>query len=370
MHYPVRGTAKLSAFFAVAVALLGAIPACAENIGVVDIPNPEVYTKVVAISDVHGEYTPARKLLSRAGLIDADGKWTAGKTLLMVVGDSIDKGPQSLKVLELWQDLSVEAKTVGGRVVVLLGNHEAEYLADPIHDSKAKALHTELEKHYLPKEALADTNLTIDGHKLGAFLRDLPLAARVGNWLFCHSGWIANPSNVVPRAANREEKEANWSAFCAKTRTLLTLEKYGDSFFRDDDSILEKKTDDKGKKWWKSDKEVKDLKHRLDSYGLRGVVLGHQPGAFGLDGRVGPDKKDRSKNHFFKVDSGMAPVKKGDSDDGNGEKGALPGHLLVFTHPKELKTPEGPDFAHVFSVGFDVRSDGDSVFARKSIAAP
>ena len=55
----------------------------------------------------------------------------AGRRVLVVVADVIDKGDQSLASIDLLTALEAEALAAGGRVVVILGNHEAEFLADP-----------------------------------------------------------------------------------------------------------------------------------------------------------------------------------------------------------------------------------------------
>ena len=348
-----------------ALSAVAALPArAADNVGVVEIPDTRPYAQVAAISDVHGEYTRVRKLLTEAGLIHADGTWAGGKTLLVVVGDSMDKGPESLPVLELWQDLMAGAAKRGGRVVVLLGNHEAEYLANPANDTKSASVYAELKQRGLPDAALADPKQAIDHHALGAFLHSLPLAARVGGWLFCHAGWIAPPEI----AASDRTPNAHWKAFETRTQKLLKSGNYADPYFVGTDSILRKESGESGKKWWKNPDDVRDLEHRLDSYGLRGVVLGHQPGAFGLEAQVGAFRADRAKNRFFKTDSGMAPVAAGDDGSG-GKKSArdgYPGHLLLFTHPSELMSAMGPDPSHVFSVGFDQAPGGGLVFTRKA----
>lgn len=46
-------------------------------------------------------------------------------------GDLIDKGPSSVEVIKLLMALQIAATKTGGRVVVTLGNHEAEFLVDP-----------------------------------------------------------------------------------------------------------------------------------------------------------------------------------------------------------------------------------------------
>ena len=60
-----------------------------------------------------------------AGLIDAGGHWAGGKTILVQLGDITDREPDSLKIVRNLQQLQKEAPRKGGKVVVVLGNHEA-----------------------------------------------------------------------------------------------------------------------------------------------------------------------------------------------------------------------------------------------------
>jgi len=80
--------------------------------------------RVIVVGDVHGDFKQFRVLLEQAGVINKRKKWRAGKAILVQLGDVTDRGPDSLKVIRLLQDLSSQAQAVGGRVEVLLGNHE------------------------------------------------------------------------------------------------------------------------------------------------------------------------------------------------------------------------------------------------------
>ena len=81
--------------------------------------------RVVAFADVHGAYTELTGLLQSAGVVDAALHWTAGETHLVSVGDLLDRGADSRKVMDLLMRLQTEAKAAGGQVHVVLGNHEA-----------------------------------------------------------------------------------------------------------------------------------------------------------------------------------------------------------------------------------------------------
>lgn len=84
----------------------------------------EGVSRVVAISDVHGAYDPMVRTLGNAGVIDANREWAAGDAHLVIVGDLLDRGPDSRDAMDLLMKLEAEAALAGGRVHVLIGNHE------------------------------------------------------------------------------------------------------------------------------------------------------------------------------------------------------------------------------------------------------
>jgi len=81
--------------------------------------------RVVAFADVHGAYTDLLGLLRESGIVDGQDHWAAGSTHLVSLGDLLDRGADSRKVMDLLQRLQGEASAAGGRVHVVLGNHEA-----------------------------------------------------------------------------------------------------------------------------------------------------------------------------------------------------------------------------------------------------
>ena len=80
---------------------------------------------MVAFADVHGAYTELVTLLRETGIVDAQDRWTAGRTHLVSVGDLLDRGDDSRKVMDLLMRLQGEARAAGGQLHVALGNHEA-----------------------------------------------------------------------------------------------------------------------------------------------------------------------------------------------------------------------------------------------------
>jgi hypothetical protein len=91
--------------------------------------------RVVAVGDVHGAYATLVDTLEAAGLIDESQHWRGGNAHLVSVGDLLDRGADSRKVLDLLMRLEGEASAAGGRVHVLLGNHEVMNLGGELRDA-------------------------------------------------------------------------------------------------------------------------------------------------------------------------------------------------------------------------------------------
>ena len=89
-----------------------------------------------AVSDVHGRLEELDQLLVVANLVKREGEdrvvWNRAqpRQLLVVLGDYIDGGRDSVGVVLRFAQLSEQAAAAGSRVIALLGNHEAAFLAD------------------------------------------------------------------------------------------------------------------------------------------------------------------------------------------------------------------------------------------------
>jgi hypothetical protein len=85
--------------------------------------------RVVAVGDVHGAHDSFIAILRAAGVIDRRDRWAGGPTMLIQTGDVLDRGDHSRKTLDLLRRLEREARSAGGRVIALVGNHEVMRLA-------------------------------------------------------------------------------------------------------------------------------------------------------------------------------------------------------------------------------------------------
>lgn len=58
-----------------------------------------------AIADLHGDYSKAIQALQLAGLVGKDGYWEGKGASLVQLGDLMDRGPNSLDCVNLFQRL-------------------------------------------------------------------------------------------------------------------------------------------------------------------------------------------------------------------------------------------------------------------------
>jgi hypothetical protein len=104
----------------VVCALLLAVPAVAAD---AEFRFKNVH-RVVVFPDVHGAYEELLSVLRETAVIDESLHWRGGDTHLVSLGDLLDRGPDSRRVLDLLMRLEREAVEAGGAVDLVLGNHE------------------------------------------------------------------------------------------------------------------------------------------------------------------------------------------------------------------------------------------------------
>lgn len=138
---------------------------------------------VFVIGDVHGEYDSLTALLRNVGLIGANGRWTGGRGHLVFLGDLFDRGPDVTRTLWFIYGLERQAEAVGGRVHVVLGNHEIMVLAGDLRyvSSKERCI---AEYHGTTYPRLFNVRNSV----LGKWLATKPALIRIGRILLAHGG--------------------------------------------------------------------------------------------------------------------------------------------------------------------------------------
>jgi hypothetical protein len=105
--------------FVACICLCSAALTRAEEPWRIDAPD-----RIIALADIHGAQTAFRDMLMQVGAIDANDDWAAGTARLVIVGDVLDRGPDSRQALDLIMALQQDAPAAGGSVHFVLGNHE------------------------------------------------------------------------------------------------------------------------------------------------------------------------------------------------------------------------------------------------------
>ncbi len=99
-------------------------------------------SRIIAVGDLHGDYDAYELIMTSAGLIDKRGRWTGGDTVLVQTGDIADRGPDSRKIFQHLKKLEKRAVKKGGKIVALVGNHEAMNMTNDlryVHDGEYAA---------------------------------------------------------------------------------------------------------------------------------------------------------------------------------------------------------------------------------------
>jgi hypothetical protein len=277
--------------------------------------------RIVAVGDLHGDYDAWRAIAKGAKLVDDKGRWTGGKATLVQVGDVVDRGPDSLKILHDLIRLQREAAKRGGKVVALVGNHEAmmmtgdlryvhpgEYAAFADRDSKARRDRAfennkaAIEAQYrarvpdMPAATIRDewmksVPLGMLEHQaawrptgeLGKWASANPAVVKIGNTLFVHGGISAAFAGMPIDEINRQVAAA-LKAHDA-TPTAIISHPHGPLWYR---GLVERGVGDEATvapvpqgatAALTIDQEI-DLV--LAKFGVKRIVVGHTPSMQGI----------------------------------------------------------------------------------------
>ncbi|HEY6036896.1 MAG TPA: metallophosphoesterase [Kofleriaceae bacterium] len=246
---------------------------------ILDLP---AASTLYAISDVHGGYDRLAALLAAANLttgVPATPSaiaWSAGDATLIVAGDLFDKGPNGVEVIDALVVLQASASIHGGRVVVTLGNHEAEFLADPTNSKADASDGLDAELH---SDAIDPMTIASGRDPRGVWLRDLPFGVRIGRWFFAHAANTAHRDLATLEAALEAD---------------VTRNDYRGAEVVGADSILESRD------WFTDSSAVTETAAAL---AVDHVVFGHSPHALGADGEIAV----ANGAALFRIDCGMSP---------------------------------------------------------------
>jgi len=155
------------------------------------MPPPAAYDaspKILALSDIEGNFEAFAGLLLGNGIIDKSYTWHFGTGDLVLVGDFMDRDEDVLPCLWLIYKLEQEARTAGGRVHFLLGNHELMNLQADVRYVPRKYLQVAHQLSGIEDTRQAYKFLFSQDTELGRWLRTKNVIEQIGPFLFVHAG--------------------------------------------------------------------------------------------------------------------------------------------------------------------------------------
>lgn len=216
-------------------------------------------SKIAAISDIHGQYELFLRLLKAHAIIDDQRRWSWGNGHLVIVGDIFDRGPMVTETLWFLYQLEDQARSAGGYVHILLGNHERMVLIGdlryihPKYEFVSKMLDVNYDQLY--------SNNTV----LGRWLRAKPVVIKINDLIFVHGG--LHP-NFLELELNIEEVNDIFGQSFDIGKDIISK-----------DELLSFLYKRKGPLWYRgyfSDKtEELHIETLLEEYGVNHIVVGH-----------------------------------------------------------------------------------------------
>ncbi|RTR38334.1 metallophosphoesterase [Shewanella canadensis] len=215
--------------------------------------------KVVALSDVHGQYDILITLLRNQNIIDIDNNWAFGDGHMVMTGDMFDRGHQVNEVLWFMYKLDRQATEAGGKLHLLMGNHEQMVMRGDLRyvHERYQVSSKLLERSY---DELYDSS-----SEIGQWLRSKNTLVKINDTLFLHGGisgeWI-DRGLTLDIANDLYRKNIDRSKPELKQSELLNFLFFGNgpTWFRG---------------YFKSDYDEAELDRILSDFDVKHIVVGH-----------------------------------------------------------------------------------------------
>jgi hypothetical protein len=249
--------------------------------------------RIVAIGDLHGDLAATRTALRLAGVTDDEDRWVGGATVLVQTGDQLDRGDDELEILDILDDLTVQARAAGGAVHVLNGNHELmnvkqdlryvtlggflDFLPTPVADS-----HT-VEPQVVVDAVHERLKACKPGRPFAMRLLDRNVIAIIGDTVFVHGGVLPHVVDYGIERLNQETRD--WIRADRQYPPEILLPSDGPVWSRH----------------YSDDPDIEDcrlLEEALDGLDARRMVVGHSVQGEGIS--------PACKEKVWRIDVGMA----------------------------------------------------------------
>ena len=250
--------------------------------------------KIIALGDIHGDLNAFKNCLRKANLINLQDRWIGGITHVVQVGDILDRKPRAednsdedseFIIISFILKLQIESFLNGGGYHPVIGNHELMNIMgifDYVSNMGMRHFNTFNERKEYFRQG-------------GDFCKYLACGwnpvIKINNCLFCHGGISRTISNKY------SIKEIN-----EKMRSRLYSNKFSmhdinfQNLFIGEKSILWNR--DYSNNEEENPRILQDVKHVLNKYGCKYMIIGHTPYTEGV--------KIKYNGHVICIDTAMS----------------------------------------------------------------
>lgn len=219
---------------------------------------PTTPTKFLVISDFDNHIQALSMVLIGEGIMDENFNWTYGNGHLIVSGDLFDRGVNVTECLWLLYKLETEAAAQGGKVHMVIGNHEIMNMTDDWRYIEGK---------YFTNSQLMNRNMIElygENSEIGRWLRTKNIIIKLGDYAIMHGGISPQVANIFTSYEQLNEYGRN---------RMNGVDCTGDCFTA---------TGSNGIYWYRgmaneelSQQQVDDI---LDVFDVKRVIFGHTKG--------------------------------------------------------------------------------------------
>ena len=167
--------------------------------------------KIIAISDIEGNFNAFSSFLFNNGIIDKNFNWSFSNGHVVLVGDFVDRGSDVTQVLWLIYKLEKQAQQKGGQVHYILGNHEIMNFQGDSRYNQEKYIRVAQAISGFEECEDAVRFMYSEATELGKWIRTKNAIEKIGPYLFVHGG--LHPEIITYNAGLEEINQTirnNW----------------------------------------------------------------------------------------------------------------------------------------------------------------
>lgn len=216
--------------------------------------------KLIAISDIEGNFKLLTETLQGNGVINEDYQWIYGKGHLVVLGDLFDRGDDVIPCLWLLYELEQQALSNGGGLHFINGNHEEMNFRGDIRYVRDKY------KMTARKLKVSYRYLFGKSSELGRWLLSKNIAERINTTIYTHGGLSPEllhhnlSLDAINDIARTHYGVDSWRLKQTGGRAAMIFGKKGPMWYRG---------------YFNNLLTQKEMDNLLAAYGAKNIVVGH-----------------------------------------------------------------------------------------------